>query len=212
VSGAEDLVPVLLKDGDAWKRENLSRVQLYRPRIEGLFARIERWVDEATGQTHWRSISKDNITTLYGTREEARIADPADPTRAFKWLISESWDDKGNAILYRYKPEDEAGIDRAAPWERNRLVSKQFAQRYLKKIHYGNRTPRTAGEYLALRKDWLFEVVFDYGEHDDSVPTTEEVRAWPPRQDPFSLCRSNFEVRTYRLCRRVLMFHHFRRN
>ena len=34
-------------------------------------------------------------------------------------------------------------------------------------------------------------------------------RDWPVRQDPFSTYRSGFEVRTYRLCRRVLMFHHF---
>jgi Salmonella virulence plasmid 65kDa B protein len=217
LSGAEDLVPVLKKAGNDWQRgifpSPASRpgyvVHRYRPRIEGLFARIERWVDPATDLTHWRSISKDNITTLYGTRDEARIADPADPTRVFRWLISESYDARGNTILYRYKPEDDAGIDRTAPWERNRLISGQFAQRYLKSIHYGNRTPRTAGEDLARRTDWLFEVVFDYGEHDATIPTTTEVRAWPVRQDPFSLCRSTFEVRTWRLCRRVLMFHHF---
>ena len=33
--------------------------------------------------------------------------------------------------------------------------------------------------------------------------------SWPVRQDPFSTYRAGFEVRTYRLCRRVLMFHHF---
>ena len=32
---------------------------------------------------------------------------------------------------------------------------------------------------------------------------------WPVRRDPFSTYRSGFEVRTYRLCQRVLMFHHF---
>ena len=32
---------------------------------------------------------------------------------------------------------------------------------------------------------------------------------WPVREDPFSTYRAGFEVRTYRLCRRVLMFHHF---
>jgi hypothetical protein len=60
-----------------------------------------------------------------------------------------------------------------------------------------------------VRSDWLFEVVFDYGEHDDAAPTTAEVRSWSARKDPFSLFRSTFDVRTYRLCRRVLMFHHF---
>jgi RHS repeat-associated protein len=33
--------------------------------------------------------------------------------------------------------------------------------------------------------------------------------SWPVRQDPFSTYRASFEVRTYRLCTRVLMFHHF---
>jgi RHS repeat-associated protein len=217
LSSAEDLVPVLAKGNDGWKRQTFDSpayapgyvVQRYRPRIEGLFARIERWTDQATGISHWRSISKDNVTTLYGKQDDARIADPADPTRVFTWLICESYDDKGNAILYRYKPEDGANIDGTAPHERNRLIAKQFAQRYLKNIRYGNRTPREAGEDLALRDDWLFEVVFDYGEHDQPAPATKEVRPWPVRQDPFSLFRSTFDVRTFRLCRRVLMFHHF---
>src|SRR5262249_19559596 len=85
------------------------------PRIEGLFARIERWTDMATGISHWRSISKYNITTLYGNRDDARIADPADPTRVFTWRICESYDDKGNAALYQYKPEDASDIDQYMP-------------------------------------------------------------------------------------------------
>ena len=32
---------------------------------------------------------------------------------------------------------------------------------------------------------------------------------WTARVDPFSSYRAGFEVRTYRLCQRVLMFHHF---
>jgi RHS repeat-associated protein len=217
LSGAEDLVPVLTEDTEGWKRQSIDSpasepgytVQRYRPRIEGLFARIERWTNKKTRISHWRSISKDNITTLYGKRDDARVTDPADPKRVFTWLICESYDDKGNAILYRYKSEDDAGIDRTASHERSRLTSKQFAQRYLKNIRYGNRTPREVGKDLALRDDWLFDVVFDYGEHDGAAPTTKESREWPVRQDPFSLFRATFDVRTYRLCRRVLMFHHF---
>ena len=80
------------------------------PRIEGLFARIERWTNVADpADTFWRSISKDNITTWYGKTAESRIADPADPTRIFTWLICESYDDKGNVIVYDYKPEDSDG-------------------------------------------------------------------------------------------------------
>ena len=59
--------------------------------------------------------------------------------------------------------------------------------------------------------DWCFQLVFDYGEHDLQNPTAAGYRAatWTCRLDPFSSYRSTFEVRTYRLCRRVLMFHHF---
>jgi hypothetical protein len=217
LSGAEDLVPVLVDHNGQWERRPFDSpaskpgytVQPYRPRIEGLFARIERWTDKTTGVSHWRSISKDNITTVYGERDDARIADPADPTRVFAWLIGESYDDKGNAIFYRYKLEDDANIDLTAPYERNRLIGQQFPQRYLKNICYGNRTPRKSREDLSLRDDWLFEVVFDYGEHDTAAPSTKEVWTWPLRQDPFSLFRSTFDIRTYRLCRRALMFHHF---
>lgn len=55
----------------------------------------------------------------------------------------------------------------------------------------------------------MFETVFDYGEHDLDAPTPLDAGIWPARQDPFSSYRAGFEVRTYRICRRVLMFHHF---
>ncbi len=226
LSGAEDLVPVLVEANGTWQRETFTspvwapahRVDRYRPRVEGLFARIERWTENATGLIHWRSISKDNITTLYGARPDSRIADPDDPIRVFSWLICESYDDKGNAILYRYKSEDSAGIDfPALTHESNRTPLGRSVNRYLKRIKYGNRTPRQSGEDLTLRDDWLFEVVFDYGEHytedAEGQPTSvfldDQHRSWPLRQDPFSSYRAGFEVRTYRLCRRALMFHHF---
>ncbi|NJP10191.1 MAG: toxin [Leptolyngbyaceae cyanobacterium RU_5_1] len=56
---------------------------------------------------------------------------------------------------------------------------------------------------------WFFEVVFDYGEHDLTNPKPGDAGKWAIRNDPFSSYRSGFEVRTYRLCQRVLMFHHF---
>ncbi|MFZ0546018.1 MAG: SpvB/TcaC N-terminal domain-containing protein, partial [Candidatus Promineifilaceae bacterium] len=69
LSGAEDLVPVLNPDGTRYVDSvtfSGYMVYRYRPRIEGLFARIERWTNQETGATHWRSITRDNITTLYG--------------------------------------------------------------------------------------------------------------------------------------------------
>jgi Salmonella virulence plasmid 65kDa B protein len=229
LSGAEDLVSVLTKNttGEWTPKDEPSpdgkyRIRCYRPHIEGLFARIECWTNVSTGETHWRSISKDNITTLYGKDNNARIFDPADPdplhpTRIFTWLICESYDDKGNALVYTYKAEDDKGIDIGAAHERNRLTSKNFAQRYLKRIQYGNRTPRQANEDLRQRHDWMFEVVLDYGEHyaadAQGQPTFVDIagdtRTWPVRADAFSTYRVDFEVHPSRLCRRVLMFHHF---
>src|SRR5438094_4557148 len=50
LSGAEDLVPVLKQDNQGkWVRDEFERdgykVKRYRPRIEGLFARIQRWTN-----------------------------------------------------------------------------------------------------------------------------------------------------------------------
>jgi len=111
LSGAEDLVPVGSATNDL---SNTYSVQRYRPRIEGLFARIERWTERASRKMHWRSISKDNITTLYGRTADSQIVDPPDPTRIFSWLNCESYDDKGNAIRYQYKAENADGVDLSA--------------------------------------------------------------------------------------------------
>jgi hypothetical protein len=223
LSGAEDLVPVLNPDGTRWSATRTVdgvdyRIHRYRPRIEGLFARIERWTNvNDPADVHWRSISKDNILTLYGKDANSRIADPDDPTRIFSWLICETRDDKGNAVIYEYKPEDSSGIDLTQVHERNRTPQSRSAQRYLKRIRYGNRSPLLDNQgqrpvFLTNSQisnaGWLFEVVFDYGEHAEEAPAPTESRPWPVRPDPFSTYRPGFEVRTYRLCQRVLMFHH----
>ncbi|MBN2386310.1 MAG: hypothetical protein JXB85_04765 [Anaerolineales bacterium] len=228
LSGAEDLVPVLEQSGGGWQVMEKTRqvggisytVKRYRPRVEGLFARIERWTNKQTDEVHWRSISKDNITTCYGKTAASRIADPADPIRIFSWLICESYDDKGNAIYYEYKAEDSNGVEILRIEEKNRTASSRSAQRYPKRIRYGNLTPRRSGEDLSIRTDWLFEVVFDYGEHLQALPadaqgnelvtaSSQPQATWEVRPDPFSSYRAGFELRTYRLCQRVLMFHHF---
>jgi len=220
LSGGEDLVPILVQNNQGnWEPDKIAprtvgaktyNIQRYRPRIEGLFARIERWTNQADlKETFWRSISKDNITTLYGQTAESRITDPIEPTHVFSWLICESYDDKGNAIRYEYKAENSDGIITAQAHERNRTSLSRSVNRYLKRIRYGNPTPQQPNEDLSLRADWMFEVVFDYGEHDQTNPTPNDSGIWTARNDPFSSYRSGFEVRTYRLCQRVLMFHHF---
>ncbi|MEO6973161.1 MAG: SpvB/TcaC N-terminal domain-containing protein [Rhodoferax sp.] len=224
LSGAEDLVPALLPVNGAWDRDDVPpravygqtySIRRYRPRVEGLFARIERWINVADSRDHfWRSISRDNITTWYGRTTESRIADPADASRIFSWLICETSDDKGNVANYRYKLEDSTGVDLSKVHERNRSDATRSAQRYLKQVCYGNRTPYFpdlgAAQPVAQPTDWCFQLVFDYGEHDLLVPLpVDTAQPWICRLDPFSTYRPGFEVRTYRLCRRVLMFHQF---
>jgi hypothetical protein len=92
-SGAEDLVPVLVPQGDRWVREPLDprtrdgqtyAIVRYRPRTEGLFARIERWTNVGDpADCFWRSISRDNVTSWYGRTAASRIAAPDDASRVF---------------------------------------------------------------------------------------------------------------------------------
>jgi Salmonella virulence plasmid 65kDa B protein. len=212
LSGAEDLVPVYRRDVDGawvaghtghqrdpagfWVRDPSGHllihedeidgysVRRYRPRIEGLFARIERWSRIGSpSDVHWRSISRDNILTLYGFDANSRIADPLDASRIFTWLIRETRDDKGNAVLYRYSEEDGQGVHLDNAHERNRGLrddARRKANRYLKRIHYGNRTtllndsgqrPRWLTQAQLDNAEWMFEVVFDYGEHDAAAPS-----------------------------------------
>ncbi|MGA7632777.1 MAG: SpvB/TcaC N-terminal domain-containing protein [Terriglobales bacterium] len=150
LSDTEDLMPALLESKGQWSFDISSRslygnqysVQRYRPRVEGLFARIVRWanISDST-DVFWRTISKDNITTWFGQTAASRIADPFDPTRIFSWLISESYDDRGNVTAYSYKAEDSSGVDLTQANERNRSTLSRSAQRYIKYIYYGNRTP-----------------------------------------------------------------------
>src|SRR5262249_55593612 len=151
------------------------RVERYRPRIESAFALIEKRTDRATGDVHWRTITKDNITSLFGRSPSARVADPKRPWRVFRWLLEATFDDRGNITWFEYKPEDPASVPQDHVEERTRLADPQsFANLYIKRIHYGNRTPLagadpTVSDLHALA--WLFEVVFDYGEHDANTPT-----------------------------------------
>ncbi len=213
LSGAEDLVPnripgpggALVLDVVALPDRSVLR---YRPRVEGLFARIERHTLNAGGAVHFVVTTKDNVTHVYGQSAATQVVDPDDPQRIFTWLLEQSRDDRGNVVQYEYKPEDGAGVDPTQTHERSRFdygttppVFRATAQRYLKRVRYANIVP---GDTTAF----FFEMVLDYGEHQGPTPTPGEDVPWSVRVDPFSSYRAGFEVRTYRLCNRVLMFHH----
>lgn len=210
-----ELTPKLIEKNGQWVPDETIKpdsgiswkVFAYLPREQSSFSLIEQWVDPSNGESWWKVTSRDNVTVKYGRSGEARIVDPDDETKIFEWLIEESFDSKGNRILYHYKPEDGANIS-SQIYEINRSF---FARKYIQKIQYGNYsldgTPAT--------EKFVFEIVFDYGEYNlsdldqpGSNPYTP-VRGWPERTDPFSGYRSGFEIRTFRLCRNVLVFHAF---
>jgi RHS repeat-associated protein len=214
LSGAEDLVPVLDENGERVRfglDENGERVRFgegsesverFCPRIEGLFARLERRRD-TNGNVYWQATTRDNVKSTYGKSEPARIAEPGKPWRIFSWLLERTEDDRGNIVVYSYNAEDVVGVPAELHEQHRRSdLSPVTANRYLKRIEYGNATPFVTG-------GWLFEVVFDYGDNDPEAPAPDDTGDWSCREDPFSNYRPGFELRTYRLCRRVLMFHRF---
>ncbi|TDD63462.1 hypothetical protein E1263_00480 [Kribbella antibiotica] len=150
----------------------------YRPRTEGLSSRIERIEEQRSGVLTWRVTTTENTVSVFGSTDASRVSDPNDPGRVYRWLLDETIDERGNRIRYDYQADG--------------------AQRYLKRVRYGNRT---------ATGDFCFEVVLDYGEHDQARPTPDESGQWTTRPDAFSVRRSGFELRTKRLCSRVLMFH-----
>ncbi|KAF1844451.1 SpvB-domain-containing protein [Cucurbitaria berberidis CBS 394.84] len=218
LSGHDDLVPL----GKALDVIDGYVVQRFRPRVtvEQSSFRVESWTSQTdVNDVFWRTISHVNHVKVYGRTQESRVFDTtlSGHQRISSWLLCEVYDPLGNAMRLSYKPEDSAGIIGAGletpNHELQRSNDTRKRARYIKSIKYGNRKPARDLKHwnispVANDKEWLFEVVFDYGEHDLHLPTSRESQPWAVRRDPFSTSTSGFEVRTYRLCRRVLMFHH----
>ena len=144
LSDQEDLVPVSAAVDGGGQAVSLTdgpyRVDAFRPRVEGLFARIERRTHLVTGDTHWRSITAGNVTSVFGLSSSARITDPSNPRHVFRWLLEATFDTGGHATFYEYKAEDldQVAVDDVAEASR-RVVPP--ANRYLKRVHYGNCAP-----------------------------------------------------------------------
>ena len=197
----DDLVELV---GDKHIEGNFA-IQRYRQRAEEGVIRIERWTDSSDPtEVHWRTISADNTTSVYGHDDNSRVCDlSSGRRRIYSWLLCRQYDSRGNAIEYIYKPEDSTGITDVVPvpcWETSGTEESRHRQRYIKSIRYGNRTANRDIQTWAPSSwpaDWMFELVFDYGEHDQTLPTTAGDAKWLVQQDPFSSCSCGFEVRTY---------------
>jgi RHS repeat-associated protein len=172
LSSAEDLVPVA--------GSYPGRVR-YRPRTEGLFARIEHVRDDSGN--YWEVRSRDGLLTRYGTprpagadpawQDPAAVSDPADPARVFGWRITQTQDQLGNLIRYDYQPD--RGQDNGHTWDHPLLSRISYAD-------YGDRADPS----------FLVTVDFEY----------------EPRPDPFSDYRSGFEIRTTRRCHLIRITTH----
>ena len=191
LSGSEDLV-VQFKPGTAQPdvfSSGTYTVTRYRPRTEGLFSRIEKWV-RSDGDIHWRSVTRGNVTSIYGLSPASRICDPDRPERIHQWLLEESFDARGDHILYEYA-RDDPQLQLSGLHEKNRV----YAQVYPRRIHYGNLPdPLTDGHgdpvtyadgskigveragtdhndpLQPKKRRYAFEVVFDYFDWNEPSP------------------------------------------
>ena len=165
-----EMVPAVVWTGGAWVLRTDVRggmvVRHWRARRESSAIRLEQWTESATGRVHWRSRDGSNTLTVFGQRPDGttRIVDPSDAARVLTWLPDFQIDAHGNAIVFDYRPEDAAGVDRTAPSEQHRHLTAP-PQRYLKAIRYGNTLPATESALDAPGNRWSFTVVFDYGDH-----------------------------------------------
>lgn len=225
-SEAEDLVPEFKKNVDGSfqmdsdneyifnernSSDGLYIIRNYKPRIEGLFAQIERWTEKTTGRIKWRVITKENSTTLFGWTDNSIISNPNDTSKIYEWLPEFVFDDKGNCSQYIYKKEDETGFDDSLLHNRNRIKGDKitYTNVYLEKVIYGNKTPYNQfGDAFASETDYMFQTLFDYGTLDE-IDAIDQINNWDFRIDAFSEYKAGFEIRTTRLCKRVLLFHVF---
>ncbi|MGY0035267.1 SpvB/TcaC N-terminal domain-containing protein [Pedobacter sp. NJ-S-72] len=110
------------------------------------------------------------------------------------------------------KKEDELGFDHQLINHTNRFKNGKitYTNLYLEKVLYGNKTPyKNFADPFPPETDYSFQTVLDYGEYDQNAPFDSVNNNWGFRTDAFSVCKAGFEIRTTRLCRRVLLFHYF---
>ncbi|MBC3778131.1 SpvB/TcaC N-terminal domain-containing protein [Pseudomonas sp. SWRI99] len=202
---------LIARTANAYNGEPLAEtctVVRHWPRVEGEFALIEHWSTATDTAGFWLIHRADGTLHVYGRTESSRRADPNDSQRVGVWLIDESLNTRGEHIVYEYQAETDLPAE--PQWRDYR------AQRFLKHVYYGNAVahPHLYAWKTDSWKDqqWHFHLIFDYGERCtdlEELPTFKEPQPWLERSDPFWNYAYGFELGTRRLCRQVLMFHHF---
>lgn len=214
-SGADDLV--------------YTENGMYRPRTEGIFAIIRKQkIADSTIDTpnpnndnipqfSWQVVSKDGITNRYGQTSNSQIFVTEDGmTKICTWLLSETEDTFKNRILYTYKLDTGEDIQTQLSTSRfdigndgkNSLFypeekNHRYNQVYLQSIEYVNYNDGIS----STDEKFLYKVEFDYGQFGDVDENgiVQETGKWDTRTDRFSSYRTGFEVRTARLCKRILI-------
>lgn len=220
-NGVTNLLPQKVRSSASWINrtdENANyRIQYFRAKTEKEFIRFEKWTDKISGKIHWRSRSKNDVLSVYGFNAagETKIHDPENEYKTFLWLLEVQYDPNGNAILYKYKSENADGINTLNSYETNRLKrfsQSGFSQKYPERIIYGNTKPVLPDTAEPAGTKWTFDLVFDYGEYANRPFTSNQPLSgatWPSRVDSFSVYNAGFEIRTFRKCHRILIYHHF---
>jgi hypothetical protein len=118
-SGGEDLVPGFVQDGARdWTPGIVGsgslHVRRYRPRIDSRFARIEKIAINGEAAFYWKVTTPDKLVTIFGRPAAARIADPNDPARIFRWHPEWTYDDRGNCAEFASKNEDLTNVRASA--------------------------------------------------------------------------------------------------
>jgi RHS repeat-associated protein len=191
LSGAEDLVEI---------EEGTDGTFAYRPRTEGLFAKITRLFSSVVGSEtdHWDVRTKDGLISIYGTPNQsaaeggpdsrAVVADPENRRKVFAWRLTETRDPFGNRIAYDYVRD--RGEDPGRTWD----------QIYLRRIRYVDLVGPDQAEFLV-------SVEFLYDDDGDPPGTSPEFSR-QSRPDPFSEYRAGFEIRTRRRCNWIVVRTH----
>jgi RHS repeat-associated protein len=174
LSGAEDLIPITDR--------NAEGVIRYRPRTEGLFARIEQ--QQNAENDYWEVRSKDGLVSFYGTRgaagtDPAVVADPDTRGKVCSWMLSRTEDPFGNHIRYSYMRDSDVDALRdpsLPPPQEDETQFHHWDELYLAQIRYV--------DYEKDGINYLVSITCFYEE----------------RPDPFSSYRCGFEMRTRLRC------------
>jgi Salmonella virulence plasmid 65kDa B protein len=139
LSGAEQLVPMFSPSPGAIR---------YRPRTEGLFARITHL--KSSTIDYWEVRSRNGLISLYGDPSPSAagasiLCNPDDGRRIFSWHLTQTRDPFGNRIEYLYEREPKRS-EGPHSWD----------QLYLKTIRYADYGPTDNPQFM-LTVDFFYE-------------------------------------------------------